>query len=170
MDLKFFQMLEMINNRLTNIEKNIARMDEKLDYSITLQRNHLIRIKNGQDIDDSMILMGRPYNDLPPQRAFQIYNDNDMDFILLDVSRENFPQDERLEGSIQIPLEQLSTRYSEIVSKTTPVLIISERGVRSIEACELLVKKGYFNLNNISGGHEFWPGKRGKRNISSLDT
>ncbi len=170
MDLKFFQMLEMINNRLTNIEKNISRMDEKLDYSITLQRNHLIRIKNGQDIDDSMILMGKPYNDLPPQRAFQIYNDNDMDFILLDVSQASLSQEERLEGSIQIPLEELPSRYSEIISKTTPVLIISERGVRSIEACELLVKKGYFNLNNISGGHEFWPGKKGKRNISSLES
>lgn len=170
MDLKFFQMLELINNRLTNIEKNISRLDEKMDYSITLQRNHLIRIKNGQDIDDSMILMGRPYNDLPPQRAFQIYNDNDMDFLLLDVSRSEFPQDERLPGSIQIPLEELDSRYSEIISKTTPVLIISEQGLRSIQACELLVKKGFFNLNNISGGHEFWPGKRGKRKISSLQS
>ena len=169
MDLKFFQMLEMINNRLSNIEKNISRIDEKIDYSITLQRNHLIRIKNGQDIDDSMILMGRPYNDLPPQRAFQITMDNDMDFMLLDVSRSEFPQDERIEGSISIPLEELESRHIEIISKTTPILVISEQGLRSSQACELLVKKGFFNLNNVSGGHEFWPGKRGQRKISSLD-
>jgi hypothetical protein len=86
MDLKIFQLLEHVNNRLSNIEKNIARIDEKLDFSITLQRNHLIRIKNGHEIDDSMILLGRPYNDLSPQRAFQIYNDRDMDFLLLDVT------------------------------------------------------------------------------------
>ena len=41
MDLKSFQMLEFINSRLNNIEKNIARIDEKLDFSITLQRNHM---------------------------------------------------------------------------------------------------------------------------------
>ena len=43
MDLKIFQMLEFINSRLNNIEKNITRMDEKLDFSITLQRNHLVQ-------------------------------------------------------------------------------------------------------------------------------
>jgi rhodanese-related sulfurtransferase len=37
-------------------------------------------------------------------------------------------------------------------------MIISENGLRSIQACELLIKKGFFNINNISGGHEFWPG------------
>ena len=42
MDLKSFQMLEFINSRLSNIEKNISRIDEKLDFSITLQRNHLV--------------------------------------------------------------------------------------------------------------------------------
>lgn len=169
MDLKIFQLLDGINNRLSNIEKNISRIDEKLDYSITLQRNHLIRIKNGQEIDDAMILMGKPYNDLPPQRAFQIYNDNDMDFMLLDVSGAHIPESERLKGSINIPLEELRERTGEILSKTIPILVISERGLRSIQACEILVQKGFFNLNNISGGHEFWPGKKGRRQISSLD-
>ena len=37
-------------------------------------------------------------------------------------------------------------------------MIISENGLRSIQACEMLVKKGFFNINNISGGYEFWPG------------
>ena len=32
MELKAFQMLEYINNRLSNIEKNIARIDEKLEF------------------------------------------------------------------------------------------------------------------------------------------
>lgn len=168
MDLKFFQLLDAINNRLANIEKNISRIDEKLDYSITLQRNHLIRIKNGQEIDDAMILMGKPYNDLPPQRAFQIYNDRDMDFMVLDVTAAHFDPEQRLKGAIHIPLEELLERSSEIISKTIPILIISEQGVRSIQACEILVKKGYFNLNNISGGYEFWPGKKGVRRVSSL--
>jgi len=32
MELKIFQMLEFINNRLANIEKNIMQLDEKLDF------------------------------------------------------------------------------------------------------------------------------------------
>jgi rhodanese-related sulfurtransferase len=159
MDLKIFQMLEFMNTRLSNIEKNIARMDEKLDFSILLQRNHLVRVKNGEDIDDNMILMGRPYNDLSPQKAWSIYNNQNLDFILLDVSHKSVAKNiNKIEESLIIPLEELNVRYGEIPSKTLPIMIISENGLRSIQACELLIKKGFFNVNNISGGHEFWPG------------
>lgn len=158
MELKFFQMLELLNNRLTNIEKNIARIDEKLDFSIQLQRNHLIRVKNGDMIDDNMILMGAPYNDLSPQKAWQIIQNPDMDFAILDVSREDFrPKGGTLTGAIRIPFETLDRRWAEIQSRTTPILVISEDGLTSIRACELMVKKGYFNINNISGGYQFLP-------------
>lgn len=159
MDIKIFQMLEFMNSRLSNIEKNIARMEEKLDFSIMIQRNHLIRIKNGEEIDDQMILMGRPYNDLSPHRAFQIYNNPNLDFILLDVSHRTYSAPVQINGIVKIPLEELNMRFVEIQSKTLPILIISENGLRSIQASELLIKKGFFNINNISGGYEFWPEK-----------
>jgi len=167
MELKIFKLLETMNKRLSNIEHNINRLDEKLDFSISLQRNHLIRVKNGQDIDDSMILYGRPYNDLSPQRAFEIFNDPNIDFLLVDVSYNEMPSLEKLPGTIHIPLEELTSRCHEIINKTTPILIISEKGLRSIQACEILVKKGFFNLNNISGGHEFWPSKR-RRSVGTF--
>jgi rhodanese-related sulfurtransferase len=157
MDLKIYQMLEFINSRLNNIEKNISRIDEKLDFSITLQRNHLVRVKNGEEVDDNMILMGRPYNDISPQKAWSIYNNPNIDFIVLDVTSKSF-QVAHIDEAVRIPLEELHIRFVEIPSKTIPILIISENGLRSIQACEILVKKGFFNINNISGGYEFWPG------------
>lgn len=162
MSINVLQTLEFINNRLSNIENNIARMEDKLDFSIQLQRNHLIRIKNGEEIDDNMVLMGRPYNDLTPANAYKIYNNPDQDFILVDVSAVEY-QGERVEGSVRIPLEELNRRYAEIQSRTLPVLILSEQGLRSIQAAEMLVKKGFFNINNISGGLRFWPGFRLKQ-------
>jgi rhodanese-related sulfurtransferase len=166
MNLNILQTLEYINSRLSNIEKNIAKLDEKVDFSIALQRNHLLRIKNGNLIDDNMILMGTPYNDINPKQAFEIWNNPNSDFFLLDVTSEKFNSEFRIEGAVHIPLEQLSRRYCELQSKTTPILIISERGLRSIQASELLVRKGFYNINNISGGYEFWVGKnrRGQQN------
>lgn len=157
MELKMYQMLEFMSSRLSNIEKNIIRIDEKLEFSLSLQRNHLIRVKNGEYIDDSNILMGCPYNDLSPQKALGIYNNPDLDYIILDVSKPDYQVPLKLDGAIRIPLEDLNTRYAEIQSKTTPILVFSEQGLRSIQACELLIKKGFFNLNNVSGGHRFWP-------------
>jgi rhodanese-related sulfurtransferase len=116
-------------------------------------------VKNGEEIDDSMILMGRPYNDISPQKAWSIYNNPNIDFIVIDVTTKSFDKKLRLEEALHIPLEELNVRFAEVPSKTTPILVISENGLRSIQACELLVKKGFFNINNISGGYEFWPGK-----------
>ncbi len=161
MDLKYFQMLEFINTRLTNIERNLAKVDEKIDFSVALQRNHLIRVKNGEFIDDNMILMGLPYNDLSPRKAFDIYEDKDMDYIILDITPKDFERPVKLDGAIHIPYEELDHRYAEIQNKTTPILVISEDGLKSIQACEKLVKKGFFNINNVSGGYKFWPSSQG---------
>ncbi|HAZ11874.1 MAG: hypothetical protein A2X86_07515 [Bdellovibrionales bacterium GWA2_49_15] len=158
MDLKVFQMLDLINARLGNIEKNISRIDEKLDFSIALQRNHLIRVKNGEDVDDNMILYGKPYNDLSPAKAYEIFQNQDMDFIIVDVSSADYKLPKRIEGAIHIPFLSLEKRAGEIPSRITPILVISEDGLNSILACEQLIKRGFFNINNISGGHQFWPG------------
>lgn len=157
MDLRAFQLLEFINNRLSNLEKNIARLDEKVEFSLALQRNHLIRIKNNESIDDRIILYANPYNDLSPQQAHHIYHDPDRDFILLDVAAADFKRPFELDGALKIPLEELQQRYVELGSKTLPVMVLSEKGLRSIQACEVLVKRGYYNVNNISGGYAFFP-------------
>lgn len=157
MQFKFFQMLEFINTRLTNIEKNINRIDEKVDYGLSLQRNLLIRIKNGEEIDDNAILYARPYNDLTPQKSYSLYKNLDANIIILDVTNKNFSEIERAKGALHIPLEELNTRYVEIPSKTTPILVLSEDGLNSILACEILVRKGHYNVNNVSGGYKFWP-------------
>tara|TARA_Y100000296_G_C5168916_1_gene256231 strand:- start:538 stop:1053 length:516 start_codon:yes stop_codon:yes gene_type:complete len=161
-DLRFIQTLEFINNRLTNIERNIQKLDEKVEYSLALQKNHLIRVKNGENLSDSVILESLPYNDLSPQRAYEIYSNRDLDFLLLDVTRLGFETNTKLEGKIHIPFEDLNMRYAEIPNKTTPILVISEVGLRSIMACELLVKKGFYNVNNISGGYRYWAGSSSK--------
>ena len=163
MDLKFYQMLEHIENRLSNIEGNITRMDEKLDLSLAIQRNHLIRIKHGEELSDDMVLLGKPYNDLTPEKAYDIFKNPDLDYILIDVSAANFRAPTQLEGAIKMPFEELVKRVNEIRSRTTPILIISEEGIRSILACEALIKRGYYNINNVSGGHKFWPGHRLKQ-------
>jgi len=162
--------MEFINNRLTNIEKNISRLDEKLDFSLSLQRNHLIRIKNGEELDDNMILMGRPYNDLSPLQAYSIYKGTNSDFIILDITEKNFNPPFTLEGTIHIPFSQLGREYIKIPSNTVPLLVISEDGLTSIQACELLVRKGYFNVNNISGGYKYFPEDRENKPLQDLDT
>ncbi len=159
---KIFETLNLINNRLSNIESNLNRIEEKVDLSLAIQRNHLLRIKNGEELSDEMVLLGKPYNDLTPEKAHKIYRNPDIDFMILDVTAKNYAPVRPLDSTVKIPIQELEGRINEIKSKTTPILVISEDGVNSINACEMLVKRGFFNVNNVSGGYKFWPGFRVK--------
>ncbi len=154
------QEIKMLEEKLSYVQKRLWEIDEKMDRLFNIERNHLVRIKNNEDISDEVILNSIPYNDLGPEKAFMIYNQKNRDFILLDVSRESYEAEFLLPEAIRIPLESLSHSRLEALNKHTPILVISEEGVRSILACNLLVNKGYFNLINISGGYKFWPGKK----------
>ena len=77
---------------------------------------------------------------------------------MVDVSQLSYSR--TIKEAKRIPLEELASRISELPTGSFPIMVISEQGIRSIKACEILVKKGYFNTNNISGGHECWPGHK----------
>lgn len=169
LEINIFQTLELINNRLNNLERNLLRMEEKFDLSLAIQRNHLIRIKNGETVTSDMILYGRPYNDLTPHEAYQIFTNKNYDFLMIDVSKKEYTPETTIRDCLRLPLENLPKEYPSISSKTTPILVMSEDGIRSILACEFLIKKGYFNINNISGGHEFWPGHKKNQIATTLN-
>ena len=157
MDMKSTQILEFFNTRISNIEKSLERLEKMIEFSIALQRNNFISDTKEQSKISQGQLLAKPYNDLSPEVASKVYKSKDITFILLDVSSREFKPKNRIPNSLNIPLEELERRYPEINSKTTPLLIISEKGLRSIQACELLLRKGFLNLNNVSGGHQFWP-------------
>ena len=57
MDLNIYRRLDEITRKLSGIETNIQRLDEKMEFAISLTRNQLLRVKNNQYLDDSAILL-----------------------------------------------------------------------------------------------------------------
>lgn len=155
-----FFLINTLAKQIERLEDKIFELEKRVDKSLAIERNHLIRIKNKEDVSDDFIHHGRSYQDLSPDKAYKLYKNKDFDFILLDVSSYNHTPEEKLPESMHIPWEELETRFLEITQMTTPILVISEDGVKSVLACEFLVKRGYYNCNNISGGYKYWPGFR----------
>ncbi len=153
------QKMNHMMDRIVNLEKKLEQLNQKLDVSNGIIKNHVIRVKNNEKIPDEMILFSRPYNDYSPQKAFELYNDHCTNFQILDVSDENYKPIVKLDAVQKIPFVELEKRANELKNKTIPILVISENGIKSIEACKLLTKKGHYNINNISGGYAFWPGQ-----------
>lgn len=152
-----FVTINKLTERVSELQFQINELNMKLDTSLAVERSHLLRVKNGDRLSDDYILNGRFYNDMSPSQAFDYYQQENINFILLDVSNKGFNPVQELPESIKIPFNELAIRFKEIINKATPILVISEDGTKSILACELLNKMGYYNVNNISGGYKFWP-------------
>jgi rhodanese-related sulfurtransferase len=155
-----FGQLEVFEKEISRLEERIFELESRIQKLIEVERNHLLRVKNKEEISDDFIQNGRAYHDLSPENAWKLYRIPDFDFILIDVSSRDQETFNSLPEAIHIPWEEFSDKFLEIQSKTTPLLIISEDGTNSILACEFLVKRGYYNCNNISGGYKHWIGFR----------
>lgn len=160
MSSNLFDMVRLLNARISALEGNLVKLEEKTEDSLNAIKGQMIRMKTGTEVSNDMISSGRRYGDLSPDKAFKIYKNPNTDFVIIDVSDKNYQPVKEMTPSIKIPLEELANRIHEIPSKTTLLLVVSEDGVRSILASELLVNCGYLNVNNVSGGHKYWPGNR----------
>lgn len=164
-----FSKINQLEEMLTALDKRVSAMDADVKESFQTIQSHLVRIKNSEVLSDDFLLNRRPYNDLSPEKAFKLYQDKDQDFILLDVSIKDYNPERALPEAIKIPLEELGSRHVEIANKAASIWVISEDGTRSILACEILNRRGFYNVNNVSGGYKFWPGIRGVVPGTDLD-
>lgn len=85
---------------------------------------------------------------------------------LLDVrSSEEYAQDGRIAGAHLLPLPVLAMRLCEL-PRDTPIVCVCRSGSRSGVAAEQLVRQGFANVINLSGGMIGWqraglPAQRG---------
>jgi rhodanese-related sulfurtransferase len=153
-----FAQIQAFEKHVEDLEGRIFQLEQKIEQMIEVERNHLIRVKNNEEVSDEFIQNGRRYQDLSPEKAWKLYCNRDFDFILIDVSEKEFTPEAKIPEAQHIPWEDFPERFYEITSRTTPILIISEDGTNSVLACEYLAKRGYYNCNNISGGYKHWVG------------
>lgn len=155
-----FSQLQAFEENIDRLEAKLLELEQKMDRLVQVERNHLVRVKNHEEVSDEFLMSGRGYYDLSPEKAWKLYQNPDFDCIIIDVSAKNFQSTKKIPEALHIPWEDFSERFLEIQNKMTPILIISEDGTNSVLACEFLMKRGYFNCNNVSGGYKFWKGAR----------
>lgn len=158
MSINPLTVLSDMDDKFRALERMVLTLNQRIEELEKREKIHVLRLKNHEQVSDDFVLNSCHYHDLSPEKAFEIYNNKDGNFILLDVTHENFSPMADFPEVTHIPLETLDEKLSEISNKSVSILVISEEGVRSIIACEILYKYGYLNLNNISGGYRYWPG------------
>lgn len=76
---------------------------------------------------------------------------------VLDVRRPDELEQGRINGSVHIPLDELSSRATEL-PKERPIVTVCRAGGRSAQAVVLLKRAGYDRVANLAGGMLRWQG------------
>jgi pyruvate/2-oxoglutarate dehydrogenase complex dihydrolipoamide dehydrogenase (E3) component/rhodanese-related sulfurtransferase len=85
-------------------------------------------------------------------REMQTVNPNEI--TILDVrTREETAGGQIIQGSLNIPLDELRQRLNEIPANK-PVYIHCGTGLRSYLAAQILIQRGFVNVKNLSGGYK----------------
>ena len=79
------------------------------------------------------------------------------DLLLIDV-REPFEAElAHIDGARLIPLGQIEGAFGELEDwRERPVVLHCHTGVRSRQACQLLISKGFSQIENLQGGIDAW--------------
>lgn len=77
--------------------------------------------------------------------------------VVLDVRTPYENMQERIDGSLLIPHNELPERVSELEQyKECEILVYCHAGMRSLAACYYLVESGFTKVYNLRGGIDEW--------------
>lgn len=93
------------------------------------------------------------YKNISTNEAKQLYQQPG--YILLDVRTPAEISERSIAGSLNIPLQEIEQRLSEI-PQDKKLLVICRSGNRSRQAIQILSKHGYKELYNVDGGISSW--------------
>jgi len=101
--------------------------------------------------------MSNTQNQLSQQEAYERLS-KDKNIPLVDVrSVEEFVEDGHVEGSINLPLDDLAEMFPQtFTDKNATIYIICYSGARAASAVNYLRREGYKNVFNV-GGVMTWP-------------
>lgn len=79
----------------------------------------------------------------------------DAPFVIDVRSPEEYAYDGHIGGSRLLPLPQLAMRIEEL-PRDRPIVCVCRSGNRSHVACELLLRQGFTDVTNLTGGMIAW--------------
>ncbi len=96
---------------------------------------------------------GEPWDITPSQLDSQLKSGTPL--CLVDVREPHELEISHIDGTLNIPLEQLAVRSSELNTRDE-IVLICKAGVRSTRALHILLDEGFSKLHNLKGGLNAW--------------
>lgn len=91
-------------------------------------------------------------NDIDYKTLLKLVRDN-RNVWIIDVRARDEYYSKHIENSINIPLQDISSKIESVVrNKNDMIIVYCEYGGRSLKACNKLKKLGYTNVLNLQNG------------------
>lgn len=92
---------------------------------------------------------------VPPLQAVAMMNHDNA--VIVDVRTDKEFEEGHITNSLNIPLGVLQNRLGDLQEhKTDTVIVVCRTGSRSAQAAATLLKQGFANVQNLSGGMLAW--------------
>ena len=75
--------------------------------------------------------------------------------LLVDVRERREHAEKRVPGAVLVPLSDLQSTYEQLPADR-PLLVMCAAGKRSLVAAEFLLRSGYTDVTNVTGGIIEW--------------
>jgi rhodanese-related sulfurtransferase len=99
-----------------------------------------------------------PYKTITMPEAAKLM-DSEKGYVIVDVRTPAEYKEAHIPGAINIPLDTIGdNRISQLQKRDQMIMVYCRTGVRSRQASEKLMNKGYTNVVNI-GGITSWTGR-----------
>jgi len=95
-------------------------------------------------------------DDIEPIEFYEQFRTNPDGYVFIDVRSKDSYDKLHAEGSLNIPLVQLSTEREYLPKRDKDIVLICSGGRASGIAYSYLEHYGFFNLKRIAGGVEAW--------------
>lgn len=89
--------------------------------------------------------------------AVNTIQQNQEEFLLLDVREQNEYDIARIDGSVLLPMSELRLRLEELEPhQDSRIVVHCHHGGRSMQVTRALRDRGYANVQNMAGGIDAW--------------
>ncbi len=106
---------------------------------------------------NEMKIATQRFTGLTPARAVQLMNNEEDNFLVLDVREPGETAGGKITKATQIPVGSVGQRIGELEKhKGKHVIVYCKNGTRSGSACKDLSKAGFEHIYNLSGGLTAW--------------
>lgn len=107
------------------------------------------------------MLPAKGVKSIRPDELREMLRDKKAGVQYVDVREPGEFRQGHIDGFRNIPLGQLRSRLGEL-DRDKPVVVMCHSGMRSTQAARLLVKHGFSDVRNLSGGIAAWNAHRGR--------